>query len=153
MSSLSRWLTASDVLLELPLTTKTAVFEQVARHLSPRLAVPARQISQQLQQREALGSTAVGQGMAIPHARLSGLTQPVLVFVRPELPLEFEAPDAKPVSDLLVVLVPAQASSLHLELLAEIAQRFNHREFRTALRDCTEAEEVVELFARPVPAR
>jgi PTS system nitrogen regulatory IIA component len=85
--------------------------------------------------------------MAIPHARIKGLQQAVAAFVRTRLPIPFDAPDGKPVSEIVVLLVPERATEQHLNLLAWIAQLFADPHFRERLRMCTDAAAVQRLFA------
>ena len=100
-----------------------------------------------LAKREEIGSTGLGQGVALPHARMANLAAPLAVYVRPDLPIDFGAPDGKPVTDILVVLVPTQAPEQHLHILAEAAQMFSDRRFREELRNCAGADQVYRLFA------
>ena len=71
--------------------------------------------------REKLGSTGLGQGIAIPHGRIKGLKDALGAFVRPRQPIPFDAPDGKPVSLVFVLLVPEQATEKHLQILSELA--------------------------------
>src|SRR5450631_504492 len=74
------------------------------------------------------GSTALGAGFAIPHARINGIARPLTLFMRTRLPVAFDAPDGKPVSDLLAIMVPADgAKEDHLQLLALVARLFSAR--------------------------
>jgi PTS system nitrogen regulatory IIA component len=75
-----------------------------------------------LTERERLGSTALGRGVAIPHARAKGLDHPVAAYVRLKNPIPFDAPDGKPVSDIFVLIVPLYAADKHLHLLAQVAE-------------------------------
>jgi nitrogen PTS system EIIA component len=107
---------------------------------------PAR-VMTSLAAREALGSTALGQGVAIPHARLDGLQHAYGAFFRLRPAIPFDAPDGKPVSEALVLLVPDQAIEQHLQLLAEAAQMFNDRRFLAYLRNQRTAADVWQAFA------
>lgn len=80
--------------------------------------------------REKLGSTGLGQGIAIPHGRIKGLKEARGAFVRLAQPIPFDAPDGRPVNQVFVLLVPEQATEQHLELLSELAQMFSERAFR-----------------------
>ncbi len=88
------------------------------------MGLPQAQVVESLNAREKLGSTGLGQGVALPHARIKNLPQAVAAFVRPKLPIPFDAPDAKPVWAMLVLLVPEHATEEHLQILAELAQMF-----------------------------
>ncbi|MBB3214529.1 PTS system nitrogen regulatory IIA component [Herbaspirillum sp. Sphag1AN] len=137
-----------DILLGRDIANKSRLFDDVARHLQERHGLPSAALIDSLNAREALGSTAVGHGLAIPHARIAGLQKVVAVFVRPRTPIAFDAPDRKPVSDILVLLVPEQAQQEHLQILASIAQMFSDRPLREQLRAATNAAEVSRLFSQ-----
>jgi PTS system nitrogen regulatory IIA component len=83
--------------------------------------------------REKLGSTGLGQGIAIPHGRIKGLKDARGAFVRLAQPIPFDAPDGRPVNQVFVLLVPEHATEQHLELLSELAQMFSERAFRERL--------------------
>jgi len=91
------------------------------------------QVMGSLLARERLGSTALGQGIAIPHGRVKGLRDAVGAFLRVREPIPFDAPDNQPVSLVFVLLVPERASDVHLQILSELAQMFSDRELRRQL--------------------
>src|SRR5574337_734686 len=97
--------------------------------------------------RERLGSTGLGQGIAIPHGRIKGLKEATGAFLRLATPVQFDAPDGKPVSMLFVLLVPEQANEQHLQLLSELAQMFSERHFREALSSAPDSAAIHDLFA------
>ena len=137
-----------DILLGRDLATKSRLFDDVARHLQERHGLPSAALIDSLNAREVLGSTGVGHGLAIPHARIAGLQKVVAVFVRPRTPIAFDAPDRKPVSEVLVLLVPEQAQQEHLQILASIAQMFSDRPLREQLRAAGTAAEVSRIFSQ-----
>jgi PTS system nitrogen regulatory IIA component len=96
--------------------------------------------------REALGSTGLGQGVAVPHGQIKGLREAMVLYVRPAAPIAFDAPDGKPVSDIVALLVPKWANTTHLRLLADVAERFCDHEFREQLHACDDAHAVCRLF-------
>ncbi len=97
--------------------------------------------------REALGSTALGQGVAVPHGQIKGLQEALVLYARPVAPISFDAPDGKPVSDMVVLFVPEWANMTHLHLLAEVAERFCDHRFREQLHACGDPDAVCRLFA------
>src|SRR6516164_9929234 len=127
-------LRAEDVLLDLHVTTRQGLFDVAAAHFAREWGLPQSMIVDRLLARERIGSTGLGQGLAIPHARLEEATNVAVLFVRPEYPIPFDAPDGKPVSDLLLMVVPARSPQMYLVLLSEIAQLFGDRAFREKLR-------------------
>jgi PTS system nitrogen regulatory IIA component len=107
----------------------------------------ARALFDQLMVRERLGSTGLGDGVAIPHCRLVGQTEAVGAFVKLDTPLDFDAPDGVPVDLIFVLVVPEHAAKGHLELLAQLAGVFGDDAHRRALRACsTDAELHAKLF-------
>ena len=135
-----------DILLGRDIPNKSRLFDEIARHVEQRHGLPARDTVENLSAREALGSTAVGHGVAIPHARIGGLDKLIAVFVRPTSAIAFDAPDRKPVSAVLALLVPEQSLQEHLQVLAECARLFSERSFREQLGACANAAEVGRLF-------
>jgi nitrogen PTS system EIIA component len=97
--------------------------------------------------REQLGSTGVGHGIAIPHARMSQCAAPAGAFVRTKFAIPFDAPDGKPVSVFLGLIVPNKATERHLQLLATAAAMLSDSPFRDKLKSCTDRKEVGALLA------
>src|SRR5450755_2360773 len=122
MKSIGQLLSPADILLDLDVSTKTRVFEEVGRLFEQRHGLLRAQVVEGLSARETLGSTGLGLGIALPHARIKNLSQPMAAFVRLKLPIPFDAPDAKPVSHLVIFLAPEHATEHHLQILAEVAQ-------------------------------
>ncbi len=147
MNAVAQLLAPEDILLDLDVSTKQRVFEEVGRLFDRRHRLAQTLVVESLNARERLGSTGLGQGVAIPHARIKHLRQAVAAFVRLKLPIPFDAPDGKPVSGMLILLVPEQATEQHLQLLAEVAQMFCDRSFRDQIRNCVDTASVCKLFA------
>ncbi|HUH94069.1 MAG TPA: PTS sugar transporter subunit IIA [Casimicrobiaceae bacterium] len=133
-NALAAILGPADILLGLDTPTKNRAFQQIARFMASRQGVVEADVYEGLAEREKLGSTGIGYGIAIPHARIPGLARPVAAYVRTELPIPFDAPDGRPVGDMLILLVPEEATDEHLELLAEVADLFRDRSLRERLR-------------------
>ena len=147
MNPVGDLLGAQDVALDLDVSGKAALLERMALMLAQRSPLPARAVLESLLAREELGSTALGHGVAIPHARMPQCVAPAGVFVRTRFGIPFDAPDGKPVSMFLGLIVPRQAAERHLKLLAAAAGMFGDRAFREKLRSCSEAGEARALIA------
>ena len=104
-------------------------------------------VAQSLHQRERMGSTAIGHGVALPHGRNDVFEEARAAFVRVNSPVEFEAMDGEDVDLLLALSVPAHFTHQHLQLLAEIAERFADPDFRAALRHAPDADSLHDLLA------
>lgn len=134
-------LTRDLTLCRQPASSKKRVLEfiaeQIHRH-DPTL--DDTRTFNNLVSRERLGSTGIGQGIAIPHCRLEGLDHVVGVLVTLEEGVSFDAIDSQPVDLIFALVVPKEATSEHLELLSQLAEKFNDRSFCDRLRQCTDAD-------------
>lgn len=113
---------------------KAQLLSELSRHASKALGIPVPVILDALSAREALGSTGIGQGIAVPHARIEGLQRIFGLFVRLERPIDFAAIDAQPTDLVFLLLTPASAGSEHLAALASISRRLRDREVAQKLR-------------------
>ncbi|RIX48258.1 MAG: PTS IIA-like nitrogen-regulatory protein PtsN [Rhodocyclales bacterium GT-UBC] len=146
MNPLSNILSASQVLLDLEASSKKRVFEQAGMLFESHLGIARAVVFDSLFAREKLGSTGLGQGIAIPHGRIKGLKQAAGAFIRLATPVPFDSPDGRPVNLLFVLLVPEQATEQHLQILSELAQRFAERPFRESLQTAADPAAIVALF-------
>jgi PTS system nitrogen regulatory IIA component len=142
MNLISRLLPPSNVLLDLPASSKKRAFEQAGLLFENNQGVARAKVFDSLFARERLGSTGLGQGVAIPHGRIKGLKEAVAAFVRMAEPVPFDAPDGQPVSLMIFLLVPEQASQQHLDLLSELAQMLSDKAFRQSLLEAPSPEAV-----------
>jgi nitrogen PTS system EIIA component len=140
-------LPASHVLLGVRAANREALFDQLSHSFETLCGVSAGIVTAGLASREALGSTGLGRGLAVPHGHIEGIPRPEAMYVRLAEPIAFGAPDGVPVSDVVALLVPQWADSAHLHLLAEVAQCFCDHQFREQLHRCTEPEAVCQLFS------
>ena len=141
------------VIASLKVKTKKQLLQELSARAARLTGLQERYIFDTLLQRERLGSTGLGQGIAIPHGRIRGLTQARGAFVRLKEPIPFDAPDGKPVAQLFVLLVPEHATEQHLQLLSELAQMFSERNFRDRLAGAQDAQALHREFVdwRPGP--
>jgi PTS system nitrogen regulatory IIA component len=146
MSLLANLLPAENILLDLEASSKKRVFEQAGLIFENHQGIARSSVFDSLFAREKLGSTGLGQGVAIPHGRIKGLKEARGAFLRLAAPVPFDSPDGKPVSLLFVLLVPEQANELHLQILSELAQRFSDRSFRDALIAAPDVNAARQLF-------
>lgn len=134
------------VFLDLDLTSKKRLFEQAGLLFENSHAIARSAVFDALFAREKLGSTGLGQCVAIPHGRIKGLKDAIGMFVRLKQPIPFEAPDGKAVGLAFVLLVPEQATDLHLQILSELAQVFSDKKLREALLAATTTDEAHQLL-------
>jgi PTS system nitrogen regulatory IIA component len=146
MSLISKILTLDNVLLDAESASKKRVFERVGLLFENSQKLSRSQVFDSLFAREKLGSTGLGQGVAIPHGRIKNLREAVAAFVKTENPIPFDAPDGQPVNLIFVLLVPERATDLHLQLLGELAQMFSDTSFRERLLASNDPEAIHQLF-------
>jgi len=146
MKLVASLLPASNIVLDLEATSKKRVFEQAGMLFENHQGIGRAHVFDSLFAREKLGSTALGQGIAIPHGRVKGLREAVGGFFRLASPVQFDAPDGKPVSLVFVLLVPEQATEFHLQILSELAQMFSDKGFRDKLLAVSGQQEAHALF-------
>ena len=139
MNLIAKLLPASNILLDVEVSSKKRMFEQVGLLFENNQGVARSLVFDSLFARERLGSTGLGQGVAIPHGRIKGLKEPVGAFLRLKTAVAFDAPDGRPVGLVFILLVPEQANEQHLEILSELAQMFSDKELRAALGTATDA--------------
>jgi PTS system nitrogen regulatory IIA component len=152
MNQIAELLPAENILLDLDASSKTRLFEAVGDLFQRTRGLSRSLVVDSLLARERLGSTGLGQSVAIPHGRIKGLTTAQGAFVRLASPIAFDAPDGKPVAQVFVLLVPEHATEQHLQLLSELAQMFSERPFRERLAAARDAASLHTLFAEWEPA-
>ncbi len=133
MNRLAQILPPTHVQLDVDVSSKKRAFEYAGLLFENSLGLNRALITDNLFARERLGSTGLGQGVAIPHGRIKGLKQPSAAVIRLHQPIAFEAPDNLPVSLLVVLLVPESANAKHLELLSTIAEMLSDTDLREQL--------------------
>ncbi len=147
MNLIAQLLPPGNIVVDLEASSKKRVFEQAGLLFENNQGIARSTVFDSLFARERLGSTGLGQGIAIPHGRIKGLKDAVGGFFRLSTPVQFDAPDGKPVSLLFVLLVPEQANEHHLQLLSELAQMFSDPGFRDELSAAEGPDEIHALFS------
>jgi len=140
MNLIAKLLPPSNILVDLDVTSKKRMFEQAGLLFENNQGVARSLVFDSLFARERLGSTGLGQGVAIPHGRIKGLKEAIGAFVRLAQPVPFDAPDGKPVSLVFLLLVPEQATEQHLQILSELAQMLSDRDLREKLSTDADAD-------------
>lgn len=153
MSRLSRLLTPATVLVDVAVTSKKRLFEQAGLLFENVYGIERSKVFDSLFARERLGSTGLGQSVAIPHGRIKGLKEARAAFLRLAEPIAFDAPDAHPVQLLIFLLVPEHATEEHLELLSEFAELLSDDAIREALLTTPDAARVHNILTTWEPCR
>jgi len=141
------YLTPELVVAELAVSSKDEALQQLAEQVAA--VVPGLEsdgVLAVLKEREALGSTGIGGGIAIPHGKLSGLEEVLVLFARSSQGVEFAAVDGKPVHLIFLLLAPESAAGTHLKILARISRMLKQSEFCDKLLAAADAEALYDLI-------
>ena len=139
MHTLATLLTPARTACRIEDSNKKRLFETIATIVSnDRAELSYSDVLDNLVARENLGSTGLGQGIALPHCRVDNCEEPLGTLLSLASPIPFDAPDEQPVDLLFVLLVPTEARQQHLDILAEIARTFSDPGFCARLRDAAD---------------
>ena len=133
MNRLGKILKVDQVVVNVDTTSKKRVFEHAGLIFESKCGVSRSKVFDSLFARERLGSTGLGEGIAIPHGRIEGLKEAVATVLSLSSPIPFDASDNIPFHLLIFLLVPVDASQKHLEILGEVAEMLSDKNFRMQL--------------------
>jgi PTS system nitrogen regulatory IIA component len=139
-------LNPTGVIAKLRATSKKQVLQELAKRAAESTGLPERQIFEVLLERERLGTTGVGNGIAIPHGKLAGLKQLFGMFARLEQPVDFDAIDEQPVDLIFLLLAPEAAGADHLKALARVSRLLRDRSVCEKLRGANQADAIYALL-------
>src|SRR5690349_8411485 len=145
-------LSADRVVLLVEAGDRDGVLDAAARLLSDASPANTQAIGDSLRKRERLGSTAIGHGIAIPHGRTNAFDHARAAFLRLQTPVDFGASDGQPIDLVFAMAVPEHFTQEHLQLLAEIAERFADERFRDDLRAAPDASALRAVLLAPAHA-
>ncbi len=143
---LSDLVSPDAVIPTLKVQSKKQAIQALAEKAASLTGVPEREIFDTLLQRERLGSTGVGHGIAIPHGKLVTFDGIIGVFARLETPIEFESLDGEPVDLIFLLLASEGAGADHLKALARIARVFRNSHITTKLRETRDADSLYTIL-------
>lgn len=130
--------------------SKPAILEQLAARFAGVYGLDPAEVLERIEERERLGSTGFGRGVAIPHARHADIARPVAVFLRLESPVGFDAADDMPVDLVFGLLSPEQAGAAHLHALAAISRMMRDERMHEALSQATSDEALYGLLSNVI---
>ena len=144
MGAVADFLSPEDVFVDLVAPDKQRLLQVLAYRAANRLGLDENLVAQEVLEREALGSTGVGQGVAIPHARLRVLQKPFAMAARLKRPLDFDAIDGVPVDVVFLLLMPEDQASAQMNLMAAVARKLRTGDTLPSIR---KASDPTALFA------
>ena len=139
-----------DAVATLRVTDKGQVLGALADRFAAVYGLDRGEVLERIEERERLGSTGFGRGVASPHARIAGVTEPVAAFLRLEIPVAFEAADGMPVGLVFGLLSPDQGGASHLQALAAISRTMRDERMRSKLETAPDAEAIFGLLSNVI---
>tara|TARA_Y100001933_G_C18606767_1_gene400386 strand:- start:51 stop:518 length:468 start_codon:yes stop_codon:yes gene_type:complete len=147
MSYLSNLLPKENIILDVNLTSKKRILDEAGLIFEKSLRISRGKIFKAFIEREKIGSTALGNGIAIPHGRIDKIQRSTAAFIRSLKPVSFDATDDKPVSIFFFLIVPSNANMLHLQILSELSQVFSNGSVLEKIRLSKDPQNIFEIFS------
>jgi len=144
--NISQLLSPAATLVCDKISSKKKVLEKVSEIMAESIDCSSKNIFESLFCREKLGTTALGDGVAIPHGRVASCEQPTAVFMLLETGVDYDAPDKKPVDIIFAIMVPEQAHQDHLRYLAKIAEILSNKQLVSQIRHAHSSEALYQII-------
>ena len=144
--AISALLSPQKIFIDTEVSSKKKLLELIANITADQTGLPESTIYTNLLNRERLGSTGLGQGFAVPHARLPELEETLGCFFRLKQPVNFESPDNLPVDLVFTIIIPQEANEEHLLILSSLARIFSDADICEAIRTAASREEIEKII-------
>jgi PTS system nitrogen regulatory IIA component len=144
---ISEFLSPADVAIDVRAADKAGLLRDLASRVAPALQMPAAMVADEVEKRDKLGSTGIGGGVSIPHARFREVKQPLGFFVRLKQPIEFEAIDGAPVDLVFLLALPASHQLEQLNALAAVARKLRDPDVLRRLREAPTATALYQAIS------
>jgi len=145
--TLTDLLSPAAVISPLRANGKKQALQELAQHAATLTGLPDRELFEALLQRERLGSTGIGEGIAIPHGRMPAIDRLVGLFARTEKPIDFDALDGQPVDIIFVLIAPEGAGADHLKALARVARVLRNQSVLEQVRKVRDPAAIYAILA------
>lgn len=144
--SITSLLATDHIFTDAEISSKKRLLEYIAEKAANELSLPQNIIFNKLLERERLGSTGLGRGFAVPHARLENLTDAHACFVKLDKAINYDAIDRLPVDLIFVLFIPEASTEEHLQILASLAKIFSQESVPEKIRNCQSADDIIKLI-------
>jgi PTS system nitrogen regulatory IIA component len=144
--TISALLSPQRIFLDTEISSKKKLLELIANIVADQTQLAESLIYNNLLNRERLGSTGLGHGFAVPHARLENLDETIGCLFRLKEPVNFEAPDNQPVDLVFTIIIPQEATEEHLMILSSLARIFSQTDVCEAIREATSRDEIAQII-------
>ncbi len=145
--TLTDLLSPAAVISPLRANGKKQALQELAQHAATLTGLPDRELFEALLQRERLGSTGIGEGIAIPHGRMPGIDRLIGLFAKTEKPIDFDALDGQPVDIIFVLIAPEGAGADHLKALARVARVLRNQSVLEQVRKVRDPAAIYAILA------
>ena len=145
---ISNYLKKENIIFDLKSKSKKNLLENIAKMISLDQPIDSDIIFEKLYEREKLGTTGLGKGIAIPHARIPNIMKPKIVVIKLEEPLSFESIDGNDVDIVFALVVPEDENNLHVDLLSKIAELLEDKNFLLEIRNSDSRDEIEKLIKK-----
>ncbi len=136
-----------NIFIDLEVSSKKALFKEIANIIEKKSAIEQSDVLDNLNKREQLGSTAIGDGIAIPHSKIMGLKKIFSLFIRPKESIDFSAADSKKIDIIFVIIAPEESKTDHLMALSEISNFLRIKGNKEKLRKLKSIDSIFEIFS------
>ena len=144
--TISALLAPQRIFLDTEISSKKKLLELIANIVADQTQMPESAIYNNLLNRERLGSTGLGHGFAVPHARVENLDKTIGCLFRLKEPVNFESPDNQPVDLVFTIIIPQEATEEHLIILSSLASIFSQTDVCEAIRGATSRDEIAQII-------
>jgi len=144
--TISALLSPQRIFLDTEISSKKKLLQLIANIVADQTRLSESSIYNNLLNRERLGSTGLGHGFAVPHARLENLDKTIGCLFRLKEPVNFEAPDNQPVDLVFTIIIPQEATEEHLMILSSLARIFSQTDVCEAIRGATSRDEIAQII-------
>jgi nitrogen PTS system EIIA component len=141
------FLSAADVAVDVRAADKASLLRELAARAAAARNLPVEMVASEIEKRDELGSTGIGRGVAIPHARLREIKKPLGLLARLKSPIEFDAVDGQPVDLVFLLLLPASSQLDQLNALAAVARKLRDEDVLTRMRHATSSTQLYRATA------
>ena len=145
---LNEFMTLSSIYLEVDVDSKKALFKEIGKIAEKKIKVESVKIIEKLNKREMLGSTGVGQGAAIPHTKIEGISKTIVLFLKLKNSIDFSSPDKRNVDLIFAIITPEDTQSEHLLILSSISNFLKKDGNLEKLRSLNDANNTMKIFSK-----
>ena len=145
---LNEFIKKKSIYIDIDFDSKKTLFKEIGKIIEKQNKINSVKIIEKLNEREMLGSTGVGEGVAIPHAKVHGLTKTIVLFFRLKTSVDFSAPDEKKVDLIFTIIAPEDSQSEHLLILSSISNFLKKKGMLNKLRSYKNINEIMSSFSK-----